>query len=80
MGCLHVENEGEMELALDQAVKLAKLQNTTMCIEFNCKQMMVIFTTNLFDSFLKEQVSPSGSFNLQLIVPADEQDGLNEVE
>jgi hypothetical protein len=80
MGCLHVENEGEMELALDQAVKLAKLQDTYMCIEFNCKQMMTIFTTNLFDSFLREQVSPSNGFNLQLIVPATEEDeGLSEV-
>ena len=70
MGCLHVENEGEMELALDQAVKLAK---------FNCKAMMTIFTTNLFDSFLKQQVSPSNGFNLHLIVPAEEDEGLSEV-
>tara|TARA_R110001592_G_scaffold158191_2_gene389282 strand:+ start:9390 stop:9629 length:240 start_codon:yes stop_codon:yes gene_type:complete len=79
MGCLHVENEGEMELALTQAVKLAKLQDTSMCIEFNCRQMMAIFTTNLFDSFLKEQVSPSSGFNLQLIVPTTEEDGISEV-
>tara|TARA_R100000655_G_scaffold30270_1_gene61039 strand:+ start:781 stop:1020 length:240 start_codon:yes stop_codon:yes gene_type:complete len=79
MGCLHVENEGEMELALDQAVKLAKLQDTNMCIEFNCKAMMKIFTVNLFDSFLKQQVSPSNGFNLHLIVPAEEDEGLSEV-
>ena len=79
MGCLHVENEGEMEFALDQAVKLAKLQDTHMCIEFNCKAMMNIFTTNLFDSFLKQQVSPSSGFNLHLIVPAEEDEGLSEV-
>jgi hypothetical protein len=63
-----------MEEALNQAVKLAKLTNTTMCIEFNCKQMMQIFTSNLFNDLTRERVYPSGTFNLQLIVPADEQD------
>lgn len=74
MGCLHVENEGEMEEALAKAVKLAKLTNTSMCIEFNCKMMMEIFTSNLFKDLTREKVFPSGTFNLQLIIPAEEQD------
>jgi len=41
--------------------------------------MMRIFTVNLFDSFLKQQVSPSNGFNLHLIVPAEEDEGLSEV-
>ena len=75
---LIVDNEGEIEISIDMAVRLAKNVRTPITLElsFPSVGLMKIFSTNLFKSFIKKQVPTDNKLELILNVPEEPNDGL----
>jgi hypothetical protein len=74
MSKLLVESEYDMDNAIAEVIKLARLQNASLDVGFNNIKMVDIFLTNLHGALLDNKVEPGNkNFHLNIMVKANEQ-------
>mgnify|MGYP003128097284 FL=1 len=71
---LIINNEHDMELSIETTTKLAKLDNTSVTLEFPSEEFANIFMENLFVSMKDAGIKKDTKMQLQVIFPVEEDD------
>jgi hypothetical protein len=74
MSQMYVETEYDMDMALAETIKLAKLTNCQLDVGFNNMKMVHIFLDNLQEQLVENNISPrKKDFHLNIMVKTNEQ-------
>ena len=68
-----VETEYDLDLVLNETVKLIELNHTSVDIGFNNKKMANIFIENLNTTMHEKQIPKNRKVNINIMVQANEQ-------
>jgi hypothetical protein len=71
MPTMFVESEYDMDLVVNEAIKLVKLKNSSLDVGFKNMQMVEIFLNNFHSSLYMENIDPGvKNFMLNIMVKA----------
>jgi|TARA_R100000152_G_C6738151_1_gene162114 hypothetical protein len=71
---LIINNEHDMEASIETTTQLAKLDNTSVTLEFPSEEFANIFMENLFVSMKDAGIKKDTKMQLQVIFPVEEDD------
>jgi len=69
---LIINNEHDMETSIEATTELAKLDNTSVTLEFPSEEFANIFMENLFVSMKDAGIKKDTKMQLQVIFPVEE--------
>ena len=67
-----INSEGDMEKGIEEATKLAKIESSSLTLEFPTESFAKVFMENMFVAFVEAGVKKDTNMQLNVMFPVEE--------